>query len=318
MNDYGEVVGMVTSTSTTTNNPTTNHPSESVGFAIPINRAMEIFEVLKQGNKPTHAYFGVELTNITPDSAKIHNDDPNVPKLPENIKGALVLRVIPSSPAAEASFRKYDVITEINGVSISDMSDAEYMLDKAKLSEYCHIKVVRGGGVTSNNNNNNNNNNNAPIPMDMYVVPQDLCALLEEEQLKKQQQVEEEEDNSIFSDSDNERTHTRTRNRDSNSDNSNDNNDVEQDMPHTSNELDKQKVPISKGFGQYQHKHTNKKQHDTNSNNKQQRESAATGKQVILDKKKMPTNNNNNNNNNNEIPTQKWKRPAFRLWKIKH
>ena len=161
VNDKGEVVAI---------NTMVRSNSESIGFAIPINRAMEIFEVLKQGNKPTHAYFGVELTNITPDSAKIHNDDPNATRLPSGIKGALVLRVIPSSPAAEASFRKYDVITEINGVSISDMSDADHYLDISKINTHANIKVIRGEYNTIH---------------EISVKPVDLQTLLEDRKMKK-------------------------------------------------------------------------------------------------------------------------------------
>ena len=90
VNDVGEVVGINTMVRTNT---------EAIGFAIPINRARQIYEILKQGKKPSHAYFGIEVMTLTPDFARIHNDDPNAQRLPE-VHGALVVRVVPGSPAA--------------------------------------------------------------------------------------------------------------------------------------------------------------------------------------------------------------------------
>ena len=53
-----------------------------------------MYQVLKTGHKPSHAYFGLEAMTTTPDYAHIHNDDPNVQRLPA-VHGALVMRVVP-------------------------------------------------------------------------------------------------------------------------------------------------------------------------------------------------------------------------------
>ena len=60
MNELGEVVGINTMVRTNT---------ESIGFAIPINKALSSYDVLKEGKKPSHAYFGLEVylyTKLTP------------------------------------------------------------------------------------------------------------------------------------------------------------------------------------------------------------------------------------------------------------
>lgn len=103
VNDEGQVIGINTMVRTNT---------EAIGFAIPINRVKDIYGTLKQGKKPNHAYFGVDIISLTPDYAKIHNDDPNASRLPE-IHGALVVKVTPNSPAALSGMRKFDVITEV-------------------------------------------------------------------------------------------------------------------------------------------------------------------------------------------------------------
>ena len=57
----GQVVGINTMVRTNT---------EAIGFAIPINRAKQIYEILKLGKKPSHAYFGIEVMTLTPDFAR--------------------------------------------------------------------------------------------------------------------------------------------------------------------------------------------------------------------------------------------------------
>jgi len=134
VNDVGEVVGINTMVRTNT---------EAIGFAIPINRARKIYEILRQGKKPTHAYFGLEVMTTTPDFAHIHNEDPNAQRLPE-VHGALVMRVLSGSPAALCGLRKNDIIIEVNGQSIANSHDADNFLDQCKPGAVAKIKVARG------------------------------------------------------------------------------------------------------------------------------------------------------------------------------
>ena len=131
VNDVGEVVGINTMVRTNT---------EAIGFAIPINRARQIYEILKQGKKPSHAYFGIEVMTLTPDFARIHNDDPNAQRLPE-VHGALVVRVVPGSPAAACGFRKNDIIVEVNGDDVTNSEDADVQLDCCRPGSITRLKV---------------------------------------------------------------------------------------------------------------------------------------------------------------------------------
>eukprot|EP01039_Chlorochromonas_danica_P007899 gene7899-8714_t len=161
VNDAGEVVGINTMVRTN---------SEAIGFAIPINRARSIYEVLRTGKKPSHAYFGVEISSLTPDNARINNEDPNAARLPE-AHGALITKVIPGSPADSFGLRKHDVIVEVNGEVIRGVDEAETWLDQCKPGRGSLIKVLRG--------------ENAAV-VHLEPVPQDLHTLMEER--KKQQQ----------------------------------------------------------------------------------------------------------------------------------
>lgn len=160
VNDVGEVVGINTMVRTNT---------EAIGFAIPINRARKIYDVLKQGKKPTHAYFGVEVMNISPDVAKIHNEDPNAQRLPQ-IHGALVTRVIVGSPAATSGLRKFDILTEVNGVPIQNSHDADVLLDQCKPGAAARFKVARG---------------EAGGEVQVEAIPENLLSMLEERAKKR-------------------------------------------------------------------------------------------------------------------------------------
>lgn len=134
VNAAGQVVGINTMVRSNT---------EAIGFAIPINRAMQIYDVLKQGNKPTHAHFGVELQSVTPDSARIHNDDPNAHRLPE-VFGARVVKVASNSPAAACGLRKNDIIVAVNNREIFNSDDADIHMDSCKPGRPAVLRVARG------------------------------------------------------------------------------------------------------------------------------------------------------------------------------
>lgn len=155
VNEDGKVVGINTMVRTNT---------EAIGFAIPINRAQQISKVLKQGKKPSHAYFGLEAMSLTPDFAKIHNDDPNVQRLP-TVHGALVVRVVPGSPAAMAGMRKNDIVRSVNGVRITSADDADASLDCCLPGSKASIKVARGENGQE---------------VELYPVPQNLLSVIED------------------------------------------------------------------------------------------------------------------------------------------
>jgi S1-C subfamily serine protease len=155
VNDLGEVVGINTMVRTNT---------EAIGFAIPINRVKEIYSVLRSGKKPTHGYFGMEVMSITPDNVRIHNEDPNSHRLSET-HGALVMRVVPGSPADKSGLRRNDIIVGINNVDVRSADEAEDLLDRARPGAGCVLQVLRGESGRK---------------LDLDAVPQDLHVLLEE------------------------------------------------------------------------------------------------------------------------------------------
>ena len=135
VNDQGQVVGINAMGLTNT---------QAIGFAIPINRAKEIYEVLKTGKKPAHPYFGMEISSITPDTIRIRNEDPNLSHLCEDVRGSLVHRVVPGGPADRAGLRRNDIIVGINGETVVRAEDTEEQLEKCRPGVSAEVNVVRG------------------------------------------------------------------------------------------------------------------------------------------------------------------------------
>lgn len=160
VNEDGHVVGINTMVRTNT---------EAIGFSIPINRAKQIYEVLRQGKRPTHAYFGMEVVSITPDLARIHNEDPNANRLPEKLFGAMVTRISPNSPAAASGLRRNDVIVEVNGTPVHD-DDSDCFLDVCVPGKESVVKIVRGEGK---------------VPLEITMVPLDLMQILQEKRSRQ-------------------------------------------------------------------------------------------------------------------------------------
>jgi putative serine protease PepD len=123
-----------------------------IGFAVPINTAREVVQQLEDHGEIKHAYLGISGGSITPDLAKAL-------KLPEE-EGVLVNEVVKGGPADEAgikggdtsatiegaSFRLGgDVITEVNGKTITGMEDVINAVNAASPGDKMELTVDRDG-----------------------------------------------------------------------------------------------------------------------------------------------------------------------------
>lgn len=84
------------------------------------------------------AGFGLTLSNITPDAARRL-------RLDDNTRGALVVDVDDSSPAARAGLERYDVITTVNRVKVSTAAEAQRELSKVQPGHSAFLLVLRNG-----------------------------------------------------------------------------------------------------------------------------------------------------------------------------
>ncbi len=107
LNLRGEVVGLNTAIASSSGG------SEGIGFAIPINMAMQVAEQLVRFGKLRRGYLGVTLDpefNPAASSARVSSA----------VHGALVKSVRSGSPAETAHLQRGDIVVEFNGYNIEN------------------------------------------------------------------------------------------------------------------------------------------------------------------------------------------------------
>ncbi|MBE9059887.1 HhoA/HhoB/HtrA family serine endopeptidase [cf. Phormidesmis sp. LEGE 11477] len=135
LNAQGEVIGI---------NTAIRADAMGIGFAIPINKAKAIQASLSRGERIAHPYLGVQIATLTPDMAKVNNEDPNSAiELPET-DGVLVVRVLPNTPAAEAGLRRGDVITNVAGFRVKQADQLQSRVDQVKVGDSLQMTLRRG------------------------------------------------------------------------------------------------------------------------------------------------------------------------------
>lgn len=135
LNEQGEVIGI---------NTAIRADAMGIGFAIPINKAKEIETRLAKGERITHPYLGVQMTSLTPELAKQNNTDPNSAFLVPEVKGVVVVRVLPNTPAEKAGLRRGDVVTNIDGQAIATAEQLQQLVESSQIGQTLKLQVQRG------------------------------------------------------------------------------------------------------------------------------------------------------------------------------
>eukprot|EP00177_Eucheuma_denticulatum_P001700 GFKZ01003051.1.p1 GENE.GFKZ01003051.1~~GFKZ01003051.1.p1 ORF type:complete len:539 (+),score=67.10 GFKZ01003051.1:153-1619(+) len=159
-NQWGEVVGI--STAVRAN-------AEAIGFAIPIDIAKDVASELAKGNTIAHAFVGLKMANLTPAFARQNNQDPNSTGIVPEIDGALIVRVVPKSPAAEAGVRRNDVIVAIDGKTVKNAKDVQGIIDRSRVGQLVNVQVLRG---------------DSPAPIQLGIRTGNLSALKKDQYVK--------------------------------------------------------------------------------------------------------------------------------------
>ncbi len=106
INTRGEVIGI---------NSAISSRASNIGFAVPINQAVDILPQLKTAGRVSRGYMGVLLTDVTPALQRSLNLN--------TAHGALVQDVTSGSPAERSGLRTYDVIFEVEGHDVAGNED---------------------------------------------------------------------------------------------------------------------------------------------------------------------------------------------------
>lgn len=108
---------------------------EGVGFAIPINDTIDIYEQLIEHGKVLRPYIGITGSDLSEATAKRYN-------LPV---GIYVEAISETSNAAKSGLRKGDVITAINGETVTKMQELNDIKNKQKIGDTVTLTVYRSG-----------------------------------------------------------------------------------------------------------------------------------------------------------------------------
>lgn len=128
LNARGEVIGI---------NTAVRADAQGIGFAIPINTAMEVLEELITKGRIVRPFLGVVLAPITPAVADYFG-------LPDT-KGALVQSVLPDSAADKAGLRQYDVIVELDRRPVDGPDALIRAISRHKVGDKVTLLVRRRG-----------------------------------------------------------------------------------------------------------------------------------------------------------------------------
>lgn len=135
LNGSGEVIGI---------NTAIRADAMGIGFAIPINKAKAIYAQLAKGEQVSHPFLGIQMIDLTPEIARENNADPNAPMMIPEVKGVLVMRVVPNTPAEKAGIRKGDAIVQIDGEAVTTAEKLQNLVENSQIGQSLKLKLRRG------------------------------------------------------------------------------------------------------------------------------------------------------------------------------
>jgi len=136
LNDNGEVIGI---------NTAIRADAMGIGFAIPINKAKEIKDLLARGEEVPHPFVGIQMISLTPEVAEENNNDPNSVLILPEVTGVLVTKVLSDTPAEKSGMRIGDVIVEIDNQSIISAEQLQRKVENGSVGEKLLFKILRNG-----------------------------------------------------------------------------------------------------------------------------------------------------------------------------
>ncbi|MGW0502677.1 trypsin-like peptidase domain-containing protein [Micromonospora sp. NPDC003241] len=123
VNTRGEVIGINTAIATAGQGSSGNI---GVGFAIPSNKAKDVTDKLRRGEKISHPSLGVSV-NASPDG------------------GAMVGSLLPGGAAERAGLQQGDVIIRFGDKPINDSTDLVAAVQAGKVGDQVEVTYVRNG-----------------------------------------------------------------------------------------------------------------------------------------------------------------------------
>ena len=136
-NLYGEVIG-ITNAKYSSSSSSSTASIDNIGFAIPIDQVRSIFESIITNGYIVKPYIGVTVSDVSSESQSYG--------LPQ---GAAVRSVTENGPAAEAGLQENDIITAVNGETITGSNDLVKLVKASAAGDTLELTVYRQGQTTT-------------------------------------------------------------------------------------------------------------------------------------------------------------------------
>ena len=131
VNLRGELVGINTAIYSKTGG------NIGIGFAIPVNMANQIMEQLLEFGEVQRGYFGAQFQDLNPELAEAFG-------LPVS-EGAVMVNILPDSPADTAGLKPGDVVTKFGGRRVTSAADLRNKIGLARVGDSVALNILRNG-----------------------------------------------------------------------------------------------------------------------------------------------------------------------------
>ncbi len=149
VNLAGEVIGINVAIFSTTGG------YQGIGFAIPVNSAKAVVGDLIEGKKILYGWLGVHIQDVNEELARAFQLSGR--------EGAIVIRVIPDSPAEKAGLRDGDVIVAYAGEPVKNVRELLKLSGRTRVGQKVNLQVIREGKEVR-------------VPVEVGERPQELAA----------------------------------------------------------------------------------------------------------------------------------------------
>jgi serine protease Do len=116
--------------------PAGSRGSIGIGFATPVNLAMDVAEALMKEGFVKRPWIGVQLSEMPEDL--LEQADPSE-------RGVLVANVIINTPAAFGGLKAGDLIIDVDGSTVTSVNEVQKAVLQREVGEYVHLTVLRDG-----------------------------------------------------------------------------------------------------------------------------------------------------------------------------
>jgi serine protease Do len=130
LNIRGEVIGINTAIATESGG------YQGIGFALPINLAVKVYNQLTQTGKVSRGAIGIQFNK---------EQKPELLKAYGASQGVFVTGVTPGGPADKAGLKVGDIITSFNGKSVKDGDELVALVSDAQVGSHASLSVLRDG-----------------------------------------------------------------------------------------------------------------------------------------------------------------------------